>query len=332
MDMHKYISELLSEHDCVIIPGLGGFVGSYQPAQIHPVYHTFQPPSKKVLFNINLKQNDGLLANHIVQAQKISFQEAAEKVRVFAEETQRTLKARKYLILPAIGKLYVGKEGNVQFDQDLRTNHLPESYGLLPFFSAPVKAETIQEKPVRRVSPPKEFRELARKAIPKPLKWAAILAVPVSVAVLLSIAGYDSIKNGTWSTADVLSTLSPFTTNETREIKTIPEEELPVLPPEEIHQDPDTVLPPPAPTQNVITEEVPHGKFAVIIGAFRIDENARKLVNSVNRRGINAFILDQSPGGLSRVTAGVFTDGHEAAKCLNRIRDEGFPGAWLLEK
>ncbi|MEC8853074.1 MAG: SPOR domain-containing protein, partial [Bacteroidota bacterium] len=35
--IEHYISDLLYLHDCVIIPGFGGFVGNKKSAFIHPV-------------------------------------------------------------------------------------------------------------------------------------------------------------------------------------------------------------------------------------------------------------------------------------------------------
>jgi len=326
MDIQKFISDLLSEHDCVIIPGLGGFVGSYLPAQIHPVYHTFQPPSKKILFNINLRQNDGLLANHIVQSGKISFTEANEKIRLFTEETLRVLKSRKYLILPNIGKLYMGKEGNIQFDQDLRANLLPESFGLQPFFSAPIRPDTTLEKTEKRLQLRSEQKELVRKTIPKPLKWAAILAVPVAAALLLSLAGYDSIKSGSWNYADLISSLSPFSTAEKKPVR------VNVQPVSSQEAPPgNTSFAPAKPVQSPPAEPQPE-QFAVIVGAFRVENNAHKLVKTLNQQGVHAFILDRSSGGLSRVSTGVYNNRNEAEQMMNRMKSEGFPGAWLLEK
>lgn len=343
MEIQHYIAELLSEHDCVIIPGLGGFVGSYLPAQIHSVYHTFQPPSKKILFNINLRQNDGLLANHIAQAEKVSFGEANEQIRLFAEETIKSLKIRKYLILQNIGKLYMGKEGNIQFDQDLRSNLLPESFGLQPFFSSPIKRDPYQDKTEKRMQSRRETRELVKRAIPKPLKWAAILAVPVSVAVMLSLAGYDSIKSGSWNSADILSSLSPFSKVDMKQAPAethpaaIVEDEIPVS------QEPkrlantiqrQTNRPQPVVPQDIepqiSTSET--GNYAVIIGAFSVESNAHKLVGILNRKGIKAAIFDRSSGGLSRVAAGVFTTQTEAIRMMNTMKANGFPGAWILEK
>lgn len=356
MVIEHYIAELLSEHDCVIIPGLGGFVGSYLPAQIHSVYHTFQPPSKKILFNINLRQNDGLLANHIAQYEKVSFNEANEQIRQFANETIKSLKVRKYLILQHIGKLYMGKEGNIQFDQDLRSNLLPESFGLQPFFSSPIKRDAYQDRIEKRVQARKETRELVRRAIPKPLKWAAILAVPVSVAVMLSLAGYDSIKSGSWNSADILSSLSPFSKADVKQAppethsSPVRDEEIPVSMEQSQNREatagpvreklepavvtdpvdqPGNTPPQTSASQSIAQQQ---GNYAVIIGAFGVESNAHKLVKRLNQNGIKATIFDRSSGGLSRVAAGVFTTQAEAIRMMNTMKANGFPGAWILEK
>ncbi|NLA48282.1 MAG: hypothetical protein GX876_02335, partial [Bacteroidales bacterium] len=62
MDITSFIRELLFSHDCVIVPGFGGFVGNYAPARIDRATSTFYPPSKQISFNRNLRNNDGLLA------------------------------------------------------------------------------------------------------------------------------------------------------------------------------------------------------------------------------------------------------------------------------
>ncbi|MBA3284223.1 MAG: SPOR domain-containing protein, partial [Nitrosopumilus sp.] len=59
MKIDQHISQLLYHHDCVIVPGFGGFVTNSQPARIHPVQHQFYPPSKSLGFNIHLRRNDG---------------------------------------------------------------------------------------------------------------------------------------------------------------------------------------------------------------------------------------------------------------------------------
>ena len=75
-----YISELLFLHDCVIIPEFGGFVGNNKSAVLNKNTNTIYPPSKKILFNKNLRTNDGLLINHISNSEVISNEKSKELV------------------------------------------------------------------------------------------------------------------------------------------------------------------------------------------------------------------------------------------------------------
>ncbi len=65
MDITAFIRELLFGHDCVIVPGFGGFIGNYTPARIDKSTSTFYPPVKQISFNRNLNHNDGLLVGRI---------------------------------------------------------------------------------------------------------------------------------------------------------------------------------------------------------------------------------------------------------------------------
>ena len=89
MKIETYISDLLYRHDCVIIPGLGGIITNYRSAQIHPVSHKLQPPSKSIRFNINLQEDDGLLANYVSSCEEISFASAQTKIERFVFSIRR---------------------------------------------------------------------------------------------------------------------------------------------------------------------------------------------------------------------------------------------------
>jgi len=67
MKIARYIGDLLYDYECVVIPGLGGFLTNDKPASIQPNTHYFHPPFKQVMFNAYLKTNDGLLVNYIAR-------------------------------------------------------------------------------------------------------------------------------------------------------------------------------------------------------------------------------------------------------------------------
>ena len=60
IELSQHIEVLLLENDCVIVPGLGGFVAHYTPA-IQVEENVFLPPTRTIGFNPQLKLNDGLL-------------------------------------------------------------------------------------------------------------------------------------------------------------------------------------------------------------------------------------------------------------------------------
>ena len=154
--MDHQLCDLLYEHDCVIVPGLGGFLASYQGASVHPVSHIITPPSRRVAFNVFLKQNDGLLANHVATDDGISYAEAVQKIERYAVACRGDLDKGRRVIISGLGTLFNDSEGNLQFEPLPGANFLPESFGL----------GLLRHLPVDRDSRPRaEARPLAATAL-----------------------------------------------------------------------------------------------------------------------------------------------------------------------
>ncbi len=310
MDIRICIAELLSLYDCVIIPGFGGFIGNYSPARIDPVNHLFQPPYKHLLFNINLKQNDGLLANAVAKSLDISYSESCSLIDKFADDCRFSLKSGTPFILPQVGKLFSGKEGIICFEQEQGANLLPDSFGLTSFISPPV------------------HRPSARKIVlPRPLRWAAVIALPVGLATVIGLTQYDKLSANFANTAGILgSVVSRFSAASLIEKKEAPvPSKIKVLKPK-------TVVAEAIPAEVVTPAIQPDDRFAVIVGAFRMKENAEKLVSELRLKGKEASIFDQSKTGLFRVTIGTSSDRVKATELLASAMSTDFSGAWILAK
>ena len=80
MNTQKHISQLLYRYQCVTVPGFGAFLTETKSAQWHEVSNTFFPPKKLISFNSQLKNNDGLLANHIAKAEKTTYEVAVSAI------------------------------------------------------------------------------------------------------------------------------------------------------------------------------------------------------------------------------------------------------------
>lgn len=328
MDIRNCIAELLLLHDCVIIPGFGGFIGNYSPARIDAVHHTFQPPTKKILFNINLKQNDGLLANAVAGAFGTSYSDACRMIDEFSEECRFTLKTEKPFILPQVGQLYPGKEGIIQFEQDQSSNLLMDAFGLIPFISPPVIGNSSPFGHAWNHSNRRIQRSAKKYILPRALKWVAVIAFPIGVAAVVGVTQYDKLSANFANNAGILSSVF------TRFSKASPDEkkQAPVIPAIKVVKAGKISISSAAPAAVVKTAIRLDDRYAVIVGAFRVQANAEKLVSELQDKGIEASIFDRSRTGLFRVTIGTSPDRANAGQLLAMAKSTDFIGAWILAK
>ena len=202
-----YISELLFLHDCVIVPEFGGFVGNRQSAKLNKTTGALTPPSKQILFNTNLKTNDGLLISHIANQEEITQDIAKQNVTLFSDESNVKLNTSKVLRIEKIGLFTVGREGNTIFLQDSSTNYSLDAFGMKPTYNKSVERKTETEKQVEATV--QSIRTTSRN--PQALFRAAAVIIPLVALSYLSISQQESINN----VYTQMATLNPFTTTET---------------------------------------------------------------------------------------------------------------------
>ena len=129
MKLSPYILDLLYRYELVIIPDLGGFLVKSFSAQIDERTNTIHPPTKRLGFNTQLIENDGLLANHIASIDKIPYETALNFIKFEITELLETLKDSD-VVLDKIGSFSLNSEGNLVFEPDNEANFSPESFGL----------------------------------------------------------------------------------------------------------------------------------------------------------------------------------------------------------
>lgn len=130
MQLEKYISELILRHNCLIIPGFGGFVARYAPAKIDWSKGVIAPPSKEVLFNTHLIQSDGLFVGYVAQREAMEFDQAANEIATNVIAWKETLRSGGRVEIEHVGLLFQNQDGQIQFEQDRFFNLLLDSYGM----------------------------------------------------------------------------------------------------------------------------------------------------------------------------------------------------------
>ena len=316
-----YISELLFLHDCVIIPKFGGFVGNPKSASINSTTGVISPPSKQILFNVNLKTNDGLLISHIANKESISQQKAQQEVEKFAQKCNSKLSKSSILRIKDIGLFTLGKEKNIIFLQDSSKNYSVDAFGLKATHKKLITREKSTEKEFK--STVKNISEINFNVAD--LFRVAAVMIPLALISYLSISQQDKIN----SIYAQMATFSPFTLNSNTEI------EDDIIQKNDIeYSSSDKNL-----SEIIVEEEIaiddevsifiPSNTYYIIAGAFAEKENAYKLLNELRTSNINAEILDGS--NLLRVSYDYFYNREDAILALNEVKRD-IPKAWLLTK
>ena len=129
-EVNHIVSQLLLNNNCVVIPGLGGFVANPIPAKVDYARGLMIPPSKALTFNSSLTNNDGLLVTEVAKNNALSYENALEHVFSFAKKSSHALKNGERVGFPNVGFLFLNEAGKIAFEQDRFFNLLLSSYGL----------------------------------------------------------------------------------------------------------------------------------------------------------------------------------------------------------
>jgi cell division protein FtsN len=356
----KHISELLFDHDCVIVPALGGFLASNESSRILLPNHIIFPPYRRIAFNVYLKKNDGLLANYIVSSEKIPYSEANRLIESFAAECFENLNNGRKVSITEVGMLYYDKERNIQFEAFRNFNHLKESFGMESVHFLPInredKIETRkqpsekiirpsvphQKERVEKVNNKKNKRYLSAAILGAALVWVGLnvyLVAPKkyestslspfdSQSIVLSKS--DSMRNipaqtekfdSAISAVNKKDTVSAETTASVIENKT--EESV-------MENSPGNVIvqPPPVVTQPVEEKQESSGKkHYLIAGVFKVKENADGLLLHLKQLGFsNAQLIEAN--GMHYVSYNDFSNSAEALSLVDSLHNKNLDG-WI---
>lgn len=323
MKIELYIAQLLYRYQCVTVPGFGAFLTEIQSAQLLENSHSFFPPKKMISFNSHIKNNDGLLANHIAQAEKTSYDYALSAIEYEVLNWKKALQENRSFAIKNIGILILNAENNIHFTPNEQTNYLAQSFGLTSFVSPAVKREielvkletvteiqeTVieQEKPIFNFIPETE----TRRSTPY-LKYAAVFVIGLAVA---GAVGYPMYQNQiATETILVESAVQKKVQNKIQEATFFIQTPIPAV------------------TLSLKSEKKEAVKlpYHIMDGAFRSEANAQKRYNQLVAKGYDARVLGVNRNGYYPVLYGSYTTFAEAEKEKNKIIENDNPEAWIL--
>ena len=362
IDLSKYIYELLRSHECVVVPGLGGFIIRKKNAVIYVAQNLFAPPSKHLHFNPQLTHNDGLLAHHISKETGSSYEKALDTINETVSDILYKLYKEKSVDLKDIG-IISNQNGFLKFEPSSESNLQDESYGLNSFIMPMLHSDRDRKRPII-------VHKERKKSQRKPIKSYQVAAV--ITFLLLSIGGYllqtDQIRD--YMKSSFYPQISLVVKDFFTEKQTIPtidnivlSEEQPITPENEealdiahveenittSNQDESVSFTPKETSNDIESSSVEttstvadilrdsfiqtpvFGQYYIIIGAFKQPNLAENLCKQMRANGYpTAFILDIPTSDFCRVSLQSFNNlasAQESLRDVKQIQED----AWVLK-
>lgn len=339
------IIQLLLRHNCVVVPGFGGFVAKQVAAEIDLDKGLIAPPKKALLFNRFLLTDDGLLLAEYARLKGLYYEDAKTQLQAHTDKLQRQLAAGETIHLPKLGTFAKQQDGQISFEQDRFFNLLLSSYGLanLNFVAQPVQA--AQETPIIELQP---------NSAPNKINWTRVAAA----ACILPFAFYsfwiptqtNALQSGLFSSSD----FNPLHQQDAPGyVKSSLELDLATEGPQT--QAPLTfqkgtrtsfaayewqpgfnfvVKVPATPAAPVVRTSLPTSTeanvtaaFDFVVGCFSNLQNAQNLVLKLKRDGFAARLIQNGP--LTKVSAGAAQNLSELQQIQQQAAARGLKG-WVL--
>ena len=155
MHLAPYIETLLEEKNYIILPNFGAFEpGLYLGVSVNEKGELL-PPKRAVSFNPHLSNDDSVLASVIAAKERLSIEEAKDKLKNIVFQWKSTLNKKGVLIVEGIGK-FEKSNGIIHLVTELSELKIG-SFGL-PAVAPAKRKEKIEDK---EVEPVKEQVSLA---------------------------------------------------------------------------------------------------------------------------------------------------------------------------
>lgn len=236
-ELARHIEVLLLENDCVIVPGLGGFIAHNKAAEFKDSANVFCPPVRTIGFNPQLIINDGLLAQSYMQAYDTDFPDASRKIESVVSQIKDSLYKNGQAELENIGTLYYTMAGVYGFEPYQNAFFSPSLYGLGSFSISPlselkpVKETAVEPRIIIETVPSCEEDSKEKAKQRHIIKRMAEHAVGIAAAVILFFVLSVPVENtyldnssyaslGAETMLDAIRSKSMATTSlETKDIK-----------------------------------------------------------------------------------------------------------------
>lgn len=360
-DISKYIIELLQNEDKVGLPDLGTFVVEEEPAESHPVTHTYKPATRKVRFTEEQLDEENKLVSALAFYENMIFEKAEKQVQGFVYDLRQDLKETGSHTVKGLGIFSIDAEHNLSFEVDEEADFNNYTFGLPDISVQPLAQQEGKEETKENEQQDLTYKQQGqkkKKGIKIPIWVYVLLPILLFMVVFVVFFGQnekgesilerweiveDPSSSASEEDAAYLSELEEKhngeQTDKDEETKEDPEVEVD----KEEKMDDETrataieeqnknteAEAKKEPVKAQIDEEV---DYHIIAGCFANRKNAEELRDSLKSMQFsNPVILEPEPGKtLYKVSTGLYTKKSEANQILKEWSDNQGKEWWILK-
>lgn len=338
-ELSKNIISLLAENDCVILPGIGGFIAHYQPASYNADSGEFAAPLRTIGFNRALTMNDGLVIQAYMQSHGLNYPDASKLAYKDISKLRRELIENGRAEFEGLGVLTKTSDGTYTFEPAITKVATPGLFGL-PNVKAPllypINTVAVPNKSTEVVEPAQETTPKGRKYTFTFKRQTIHNVAAVAAAVILSLA----ISTPTSDTAEIPAKASAMigaidfksvapqpakATTTAPQTATAPHRDEPA--------ESKTESPAAAPKQPATPTEAstPSHYYTIVLASAVSKPNAEAFVAALKARGFNKAEVYKSKS-MRRVVYSRFATESQAQAALNEITANDFAAdAWVMK-
>jgi hypothetical protein len=337
IQIERHIEALLLENDCVIVPGMGGFMAHHIDATYSEEEQMFLPPQRTIGFNPQLTMNDSLLVQSFIEVYDISYPDALDRIESEVRELRQRLETEGEYEMHNLGTLSFGEEGQLLFRPCEAGILTPSLYGL-DTFEMPVLEESGQTaasgkgdnaKGTRKVkdekAKPQQDGLIRHDSLVIPLSWVrgTVATVAAAIAFFFIVTPVANSYKEAGQGVVEHSAFFPFEMKNAPVENVITEQQVQMEATEETPSEEAVEVEMPAPTKN----------FTLVLASYVTQKGADGLNKRLAKKGFNEGGVYTS-NHVTRVIYGSFATQEEAYAALKELRQQSsdFAEAWVFEK
>lgn len=304
INLARHIEILLLEHDCVVIPGLGGFITNAEEARFLEQEWQMMPPYRTVRFNQALKTNDGLLVQSYMNIYDASYPAAQKQMQMDIDEMMDQLNLTGEYVMENIGTLRIDINHNISLETDESGINTPWFYGLSSFALEPVEAiekqreiaTAIQQTSVLPVTTAGNDEEKSKTVVVKfNRRWIDIAVSAAAAVMLFFLISYTSEPK---ATTDTLTASAVNISQQATDAEAT----------------------------------AANGRFSLVMASYTTKANGEEYIQKLAEEGFKEGRFFEK-GKMTRVLYGHYATAEEADEALHELRNKNseFNQAWVLE-